>query len=98
MVVVSPWVFWTHLLGNAVLGSLVGTTGILAICALMYLCLPNTYNLCAILLFLIWVGPVILYQPFALVFFVIPSALRGDWDLPIGCARDPEHPGKFICV
>lgn len=93
----NPWIFWVMLLSNSNMGSLVGTSILFFIIVLLYNFLPKGYTWWGIGLFLLWVGPVLFFLPFLLIFFVLPNSLQGNWNTPIGCGRN-EKSGKLECI
>lgn len=97
MFFINPWGFWARLLSISKVGSLVGTSVFSIILAILYIFLPKQYTWWGIGLFLVWVGPVLIFLPFIFIFFLLPSIFYGGWDLPIGCGRDKET-GKLECI
>lgn len=97
MMLLNPWRFWGLLLGNNMMGSLVGTLIIFAILLTLYCLIPKSYTWWVIGLFLVWIGPVLFILPLGFGLFILPTILSGgDLNLPVGCVRQAD--GKILCI
>ncbi len=83
-ILTNPWEFWGTVLGST---SLVSFVCYLIIFSIIYLIFKNndlSNSLIYTLLFLLWIGPVILFTPLILI-FAVSNTLSGNFSTPIGC-------------
>lgn len=92
---INPWSTWFQILGGTILSGFIGYSIITSVITGLYVFSPPTYKWYMIGLFLLYVGPVIFFTPFLLL-FIVPNSLKGDWYIPVGCGRDRD--GNLKCV
>ncbi len=96
-IITNPWEFWMTVLGST---SLVSFICYLIIFTIIYLIIKNNNLTNAIiftLLFLFWIGPIILFTPLILV-FAVSNTLSGNFATPIGCGPRIENGVYVDCM
>jgi hypothetical protein len=93
----NPWEFWMTILGST---SLVSFVSYLIIFTIIYLITKNnnlTNSIMYTLLFLLWIGPVILFTPLILL-FAVGNTLSGNFSTPIGCGPRKKNGLYVDCI
>lgn len=92
---VYPWVFWAIVFSSYTIPVLIGFTFIVVVIIVLLVTLKWMYSIPSILLFLLWVGPVLLFLPISLM-FAVGNVSKGDFNIPIGCGRRED--GSLACM
>lgn len=90
-----PWVFWAKILSISVIPSFIGYSVILTLIISAFFLFRLKFALIFIFLLCLWIGPILIATPLLLL-FTIPNFFAGDYDVPIGCTRQPD--GRLLCI
>lgn len=91
----NPWKFWEKILTSSSLLSFAGYFIIFIIIGLFFYFFNISKAIIYSIVFLIWIGPVLLGTPLFLS-FALYNTLNGDFLVPIGCVAGRE--GHIDCI
>ncbi len=96
-IIANPWEFWMTVLGSTSLVSFICYLIIFIIIYFIFKKNDFTNAIIYVLLFLLWIGPIIIFTPLILV-FAVSNTLSGNFATPIGCGPRIENGVYVDCM